>query len=276
MARILGDSARAAEYAAERDDFRKDLYASIHLAMQTHKVDYIPGCAELGDFDATSTTIGVYPCGELGWIPEPQLHNTFDRYYSFFRDRREGRLAWRNYTPYEVRTIGTFVYLDQKRRAHELLDFFMGDRRPPGWNHWAEVVWSGRDTPGFIGDMPHTWVGSDFIRSIRSMFAYEREFDTSLVIGAGIPEAWLMSGDGVGVSDLPTYYGPITYSMRRTTEGASVDLSGRINVPPGGLEVRAPFDRGPTSALVNGARASVGSAGGVRVSALPATVVFTR
>ncbi len=244
--------------------------------METHHVDYIPGCAELGDFDATSTTIGVYPCGELGWIPEPQLHNTFDRYYAFFQGRRDGKLTWRNYTPYEVRIIGTYVYLDQKRRAHELLDFFMGDRRPPGWNHWAEVVWSGRETPGFIGDMPHTWVGSDFIRSIRSMFAYERESDTSIVIGAGIPEAWIMSGDGVGVSDLPTYYGPVTYSMRRTSGGASVEVSGRIGMPPGGIEVRAPLDIMPASALVNGARANLSPAGGVRVTGLPASIVFTR
>jgi hypothetical protein len=276
MAHLLGDSARAAEYASERDDARSSVYASMRLVMETHAIDYIPGCAELGDFDATSTTIGVYPCGELGWIPEPQLHATFDRYYAFFRDRREGRLTWRNYTPYEVRLIGTFVYLDQKQRAHELLDYFLADRRPPGWNHWAEVVWNGPDTPGFIGDMPHTWVGSDFLRSIRSMFAYERESDTSLVVGAGIPASWIDAGDGAGVTDLPTYYGPITYAMRRTSTGASVDVSGALAVPPGGIEVRPPLDSVPSSALVNGARATVNAAGGVRVTSIPASIVFIR
>jgi hypothetical protein len=276
ISRILGDSARTVEYEAERDDFRSALEASMRLAIKTHGIEYIPGCVELGDFDATSTAIGISPCGELGRIPEPQLHATFDRYYAFFADRRDGRLQWRNYTPYEVRLIGAFVHLDQKQRAHELLEFFMGDRRPPGWNHWAEVVWRGRETPGFIGDMPHTWVGSDFIRSVRSMFAYERESDTSLVIGAGIPESWVMSDEGVGVSDLPTYYGPLTYSMRRTSEGASVEVSGRIDVPPGGVEVRAPFDHPPAAALVNGARVATNGAGGIRLDRLPATVVFMR
>jgi hypothetical protein len=137
-------------------------------------------------------------------------------------------------------------------------------------------VWRGRETPGFIGDMPHTWVGSDFIRSIRSMFAYERESDSSLVIGAGIPGAWIMSGDGVGVSDLPTYYGPVTYSMRRTSGGASVEVSGRIEMPPGGIEVRAPLDVMPASARVNGARANLSPTGGVRVTGLPASIVFSR
>src|ERR1019366_9137277 len=47
----------ANRYAAVRDTFRNDFYASIGLSMAQHKIDYIPGAAELGDFDATSTTI---------------------------------------------------------------------------------------------------------------------------------------------------------------------------------------------------------------------------
>ena len=42
-------------------------------------------------------------------------------------------------------------------------------------------------TPRFIGDMPHTWVGSDFIRSVLDMLAYERGRDGALVLGAGVP-----------------------------------------------------------------------------------------
>ena len=33
--------------------------------MKQHKIDFIPGAAELGDFDATSTTVGVNPADEL-------------------------------------------------------------------------------------------------------------------------------------------------------------------------------------------------------------------
>ena len=64
------------------------------------------------------------------------------------------------YTPYELRTVGALVRLGRKAEAHEMLAFFMKDRRPAAWNQWAEVV--GRDprAPRFIGDMPHTWVGT--------------------------------------------------------------------------------------------------------------------
>jgi hypothetical protein len=72
-----------------------------------------------------------------------------------------------------VRVIGSFIFLNQTERAHELVKFFLSDQRPQGWNHWAEVVWSNPSEPKFIGDMPHTWVGSEFINSIRSFFVYD-------------------------------------------------------------------------------------------------------
>ena len=105
--------------------------------------------------------------------------------------------AWEDYTPYELRNVGTFVRLGWRERAHELLDFFMAGRRPPAWNQWPEVV--GRDPrqPRFVGDMPHGWVASDFIRAALDLFAYERDGDDALVLAAGVPAAWL---DGAGIA----------------------------------------------------------------------------
>ena len=130
--------------------------------MKMKKIDYIPGCVELGDFDATSTTIALTPCNELKNLPKPQVYNTFDKYYEFFKNRRDGKIDWINYTPYENRLIGSFIILDQPERAHELIEFFLNDQRPQGWNHWAEVVWKDYRHPGYIGDMPHTWVRQRF------------------------------------------------------------------------------------------------------------------
>ncbi len=67
----------------------KNLYQSIDLAMKMHNINYIPGCVELGDFDATSTTVALYPGNELNNLPEPQLQNTFDKYYDYFNKRLE-------------------------------------------------------------------------------------------------------------------------------------------------------------------------------------------
>ena len=72
------------------------------------------------------------------------LDATFERYWTRV-PRRAPRVAsaWKDYTPYETRTIGSFVRLGWRDRIDGLIDFFMADRRPAGWNQWAEVV--GRD-----------------------------------------------------------------------------------------------------------------------------------
>ncbi len=89
----------------------------------------------------------------------------------------------------------------------ELIDFLMNDRRPAQWNQWAEVV--GRDVrkSRFIGDMPHGWVASDYGRSLLDMFAFERPADETLVLMAGVPQAWT-ERDGFAVKNLRTPYGP--------------------------------------------------------------------
>jgi hypothetical protein len=272
IAGILGEKRLEAEFAAERDDFRKDLYASMHLVMKAKNIEYIPGCVELGDFDATSTTIGIEPCGETGHIPEPQLHTTFDKYYTFFADRRENHIEWIDYTPYETRIIGTFVYLGEKNRAHEALEFFMKDRRPSAWNQWAEVVYRDPSTPKFIGDMPHTWVGSDFIRSVRAMLVFERASDDALVIGAGIPEQWLEDSTGVAVRDLPTKYGKVSYSMKMESGRVVVHLTGTVDMPRGNIVVMSPRTLPVKSVRLNGKASRAFTAGGVVVKRLPATI----
>ncbi len=203
LARELGKP-EAARYDALRDDFRRTLVASIKDTMQRHNIDYIPGSAELGDFDATSTTIAVTPVDEADALPRQALLRTFEKHW-------DHALEPRTYTPYEWRIVGTLVRLGQPERARALMDYFFADQRPPAWRHWAEVVHRNPREPQFIGDMPHTWVGSDFIRSALDLFVYEK--DDALVLGAGIDQAWL--DQGVTVDGISTRFGIVGYTIRR-------------------------------------------------------------
>jgi hypothetical protein len=134
------------------------------------------------------------------------------------------------------------------------------------------VVWRNPLTPKFIGDMPHTWVGSDFIRSVLDMFAYEREADSALVIAAGIPETWAREAGGVSISNLSTHYGPLSYAILSTAAGIEIRITSRTTVPKGGLIIRSPAPR-PVDALVNGSAASLRNEE-VVVRSLPAVVTF--
>ncbi len=273
--KILGDTAAYERIKKVRDAFNENLYSSLQLAMKTRKINYLPGCVELGDFDATSTTISLTPCNELHNLPKPQAYNTFDKYYDFFKNRRNGKIDWVNYTPYENRLIGSFILLDQPERAHELIDFFLNDQRPRGWNHWAEVVWKDYRTPRYIGDMPHTWVGSDFINAIRSMFVYENEHDLSLVLASALYQDWIDSPQGMSVENLPTYYGEISYSIKKVDQQYLFSISGNAKLPANGMKIRN-FNgsKTPSSVTVNGVLTKDYTAKEISVKELPAEVVI--
>ena len=236
LARERDDGPALERADAALQEFRADLAASLAATIEQHKIDYLPGCAELGDFDATSSTVALTPAGESDRLPPAVLQRTFEKYWENFVARRDGVKPWKDYTPYETRVIGSFVRLGWRDRAQELVRFFMNDRRPAAWNQWAEVV--GRDPrePRFVGDMPHGWVASDFIRAALDLFAYERETDDALVLAAGIDPRWL-DGDGIAVSGLQTVYGPLEYSLRRESPGSLHLRIGSGAHPPGGVVI---------------------------------------
>ena len=274
LAGVLRRPAERARYRAMADSLRANIVASIGLSMAQHRVDYIPGAADLGDFDATSTTVAVSPGGELARLPRAALDRTFDRYWQQLVARRDSA-AGDGYTPYEWRVVGTMLRLGQKERALGTLDFLMRDRRPPEWNQWAEVVWRDPKTPKFIGDMPHTWVGSDFLRSALDLFAYDREDDGAVVIGAGVRPEWVTTAPGVRVSGLRTYEGQLDLTMSGTAREVRVTIGGGMRLPRGGVVVRSPFDTPILRATVNGTTMRLVNRSEVQVSRLPATIVLT-
>ena len=60
-------------------EFGADLRLSIERSMQVHGIDYIPGAADLGDFDATSTTIALDPTNAGDIVPSKALERTANR-----------------------------------------------------------------------------------------------------------------------------------------------------------------------------------------------------
>jgi hypothetical protein len=127
------------------------------------------------------------------------------------------------------------------------------DRRISVWNQWPEISWRDPSGPSFIGDLPHTWISAEYMLSISTMFAYEREEDESLVIAAGVPEEWLSNGFEVGVRDLPTYYGNLTYALRlEGKDTLRLLLEGDLVLPPGGIIVMPPLPRPIRRVEING------------------------
>jgi len=243
LAGRLGHAADATRLSAARDTFATDFAASIRASMALHRIPYVPGCADLGDYDATSTTIALDPVQAGSVVPDSALERTFGGYWEWFERRRAGDETWDAYTPYELRTLGAMVRLGWRDRANTALDWFLRDRKPQGFRHWAEVVSREDRKPRFLGDMPHTWVGTDYVRSFVDFFAYVEApagADSVLVLGAGLRREWIEGKGGARIAGLPTPFGPLAYRMRRDGDAIVVEIDGGMRLPAGGIEVRPP------------------------------------
>src|SRR5215468_9870846 len=139
LADALGEVAEAARLGALRDDLGECLYASIEATIADRKLDYVPGSVEWADFDPSATATAIATTDAARRLPQGPLAYTWDEYLRGFRRRRDGEIDWNNYSAYEIRNLAALVRLGRRDDAHELLDFFLADRRPRAWNQWPEI-----------------------------------------------------------------------------------------------------------------------------------------
>ncbi|MEP7325304.1 MAG: discoidin domain-containing protein [Gemmatimonadota bacterium] len=272
LARVLG-RVDSGSYRAISEEFRHDLLASLRSTIAQSGINYLPGSADLADYDPTSSSIGISPGGMLNALPRDVVEATFDRYFREAMARKDST-GWEAYTPYELRNVGTLVRLGWREKAYQLLRQLLESRRPREWNQWPEVAWRDSTAPKFLGDLPHTWVASDFARSLLDMFAYVREGDSTLVLAAGIPIEWMRDTSGVMLEGLRVGRGQITMSIRR--EGryivAMVEATGPM--PQGGVVLRLPPELTRNGVKVNDQSVEADTSGDLRLENFPARVVI--
>jgi hypothetical protein len=242
MAVALDDQLQIPRLVALRDAFRDTLHRSIRATMTERHLDYLPGSVEWADADPAAIAIAITLVDEGHHLPAAAMARTFEPYLEHFCARRSGTVDWVNYTPYEMRIIGALVRLGQRQSACELAEFFLANRRPPSWNQWPEIAWRDPQSPAHIGDLPHSWISAEYLLAFLSLFAFEREADQALIIAAGIAAAWLHTDAAVSVQDLPTYYGTLSYTLRRVgPQTLRLTLAGNLAMPPGKIIARPPL-----------------------------------
>lgn len=258
IAHRLGQAAEAERWATWRDEFQRELAASVAATARVHGITFVAGAADRGDFDATSTTMALNPAQAS--LPHGLLDATFDRYWHEMSARSAGTRDWKAYTPYELRTVGALARLGRPAQAHALLDFFFADQRPAGWNQWAEVVTREPRRPEFLGDMPHAWVASDYVRSALDLLAFDDERSGSLVIGAGWRADWLQQPGAdanatvLRIAGLHTPFGELRLQLQHQPGGWLLQLPQALPGLPGGVRLRWPDELPlPAARLATGA-----------------------
>jgi hypothetical protein len=275
LAQALGDTERERRFAGLRDDLRRCLYASVEATIAERRLPYVPGSVEWADFDASATATALTTTDAAERLPAAALAHTYDEYLTGFRRRARGEIEWANYTAYEIRIVGALVRLGRREEAHEVLDFLLADRRPRPWNQWPEISWRDPRSPGHLGDLPHSWIGAEYVLAVLGLFAFEDPASRSLVLAAGVPGLWLEGGAELGVESLPTYYGTLAYTLARKGHNTlRLALSAGLEPPPGGIVLRPPLPRPLRRVRVDGRDVTGFDARGVTLARGPATVVM--
>ena len=272
LARQMDERDAAVRWGGLAKRLASALFASIERTRAAHALDFIPGSVEWADFDPTATANAIAFLDVADGLDPQAVERTFDRYLSDWRRRRSGALEWVNYSPYEIRIIGALVRLGRREAALELLRFFLSDRRPPAWNQWPEIAWRDRRAPAHVGDLPHTWIAAEYVLALRSLFAYERADERRLVVAAGLAPEWT-NGAGVQVREMPTLYGPLSYSARALDERTF-----RCDIGPGvaaNIELRPPVSGRLVGVSVDGGAHADFDAQSVIIVSTPAKIVCT-
>jgi hypothetical protein len=264
---------KAARYAGIRDALRHAVEHSIEQTQKHFNIDYVPASADLGDFDPTSTAIAPILGLGAGSSLFPALQITYNRYVAEVQARTRGESNWKAYAPYEFRSVSAMVRLGERDQANETLNALMTGRRPAAWNQWPEVVWRDDRPANFLGDLPHTWVGAEFIQAFLTLFAYENN-GNQLVLAAGLPRAWVEAPGGVGVQGLHTAFGVLSYHIQSPHAGVTeVKIDAGIRLPTGGLVIDPPLPLPATRIELNGKPVSP-MAVPLVIHELPAHVIF--
>ena len=263
-----GDAEGAAWARQQYAALRASVSASLRATMQWKGIDFIPASADLGESDPTSVSIGIDPAGQQDVMPRQALETTFARYLADVRKRDEPNALYA-YTPYEIRNVLTYVHLNQPAEANELLTRFLGHRRPAEWHVLAEVIYSDLRHAIYLGDMPHTWIGAEYARSLFGMLMYEA--DDRLVLLPGTPPEWLQ-GDGLKIDGLPTAYGRLQMQARRQGNELHLSLGQGLRANTA-IQVKWPGQIAPKRVIVDGRAVRDFNAEGLRLKAPFKTLV---
>jgi hypothetical protein len=220
----------------------------------------IPASADLGDIDPTSVSIALDPTDQQDLLPADTLERTFDFYLDNVRKRSVPGSQFR-FSPYELRNVLSFVRLNRPDDAFEVLESIMRYRRPAGWQMFAEVVDSRLRHTGFLGDMPHTWVGTEYVRAVIGMLMHEDDTELELIPGA--PQTWV-AGSGLSITDLPTAFGRLTMTARQNGNELRIVLGEGLfsDIP---VQVFWPMRERPQQVWVDGVLRTDQTKDGVRL-----------
>jgi hypothetical protein len=108
---------------------------------------------------------------------------------------------------------------------------------------WCEERMPEKGTEKTGGDRQHAWTPISITRFTRDMLVMEDDIDGSVWLTRAVPRWWYGVGEKIGVENMPTRYGEISYLITRTSEKEikfQIELKDYDHAHPLKLELRLP------------------------------------
>jgi hypothetical protein len=107
------------------------------------------------------------------------------------------------------------------------------------------------------------------------MFVYENEYDQSLALASALYQDWIDAPEGMSVEHLPTYYGELSYSVKKEKDKYFFSIHGDVKLPSNGIKIKN-FNGSelPSKVTVNGKKIKDFNEHEIPVKEFPAQVVI--
>jgi hypothetical protein len=250
-ASAVGEAARAGQLSAEANALLKATLAAGQPGLAREGIFPNSPDSQQTPADARGTSPAVWP-GQL--LPVDFARAQFQGYFDRFVKPYGGafRHENNNFWPFGGLEIAHgSLYAGLPDQTNLILDWQLDHQTGKGvWAWGDEVSQDGSQLIG--GDMPHGWTAAEYVDLVRDMLLYES--GDTLQLASGIRTSWLADGQTVAVTQVPTYYGAVTYHLHRAGSALTLDLQA-AKPPPGGYDLHLPYpatalDGAPTSATL--------------------------
>ena len=193
----------------------------------------------LGDWAWLSTLLGTKPTGPAFTMIDATYAYGFDRLAGTLPSGTTGGFPDDWYSSAYDAAMGTAGLEGSGYRDQGIVNYeFMVENTQSGPNAWWESAsapgpspWLGRHPASGQGSSPHAW-GMAGANAVLLGSLVAQRAGGSLVVGRGVPGAWLSSGTSITVSNFPAAGGR-RIGLALSARGRSVSLSLSGKLPPG-------------------------------------------
>ena len=275
LAHAVGKEDDARRFQKIHDDYRAKFM--VHLKAITDKTGgYIPPGLDdpLAGMDWENASGGVYPFGVIP-ADDPMVKHTVGtvRDYAY----QEGIMTY-EHNAFKVRKTKGDKDVDWSKPEHTVLHHYetfqvletllaLGLDREVITDFYSFLVHTGSTNTGFEFDVwawrdrnfhnnypPHGWCAARFNEMLRNMLVREDGQEPVLHLASALAPIWLEPGKTVSVKEAPTDFGPISYTIDATAEGARVGIDAKWRSAPDSLRFHIPWFAELTSATADGTR----------------------